>query len=290
MTPYDKDRFESTSWTVNGKLGALNAVYTGGYLVRKVEQLGDYTNYSRGVYSDYYQCYGPGSSGTNTLVSTCYSPSSYWRSIERNQHQQHELRFSTPDDWRTRGIVGAFWENNVLYDQTSWHYKSIPACTDTNNVGCLSTIGTVPGTTVQNPGVQPDDTSFNQDERRETKQLAFFASFDFDIIPKKLTLTVGTRHFRFTNKFVGSVGGSFGCFEQGAQPGGCPNYPAFPTTSMRKTSSTRKKAGKAASISPGMSRRMRWSTRPTRRASVRVVSIRTACRRTRPDQMACRST
>ena len=56
---YDKDRFESTAWTVNGKFGALKAVYTGGYLVRNVEQVGDYTNYARGVYADYYQCYGP---------------------------------------------------------------------------------------------------------------------------------------------------------------------------------------------------------------------------------------
>ncbi len=221
---YDKDTVESTSWTLTGKIGAISAVYTGGYLQRKVEQVGDYTNYSRGVYSDYYQCYGPGSGGDASLTSTCFSPSSYWRTAERNEHQQHELRFSTPDDWRLRGIVGAFWEDNILYDLTSWHYKTLPACTSANNVGCLSTIGTVPGTTVQNPGVQPDDTSFNQDERRETKQLAFFASFDYDIIPKKLTATIGTRYFRFSNKFVGSVGGSFGCFEQGAQPGGCPNY------------------------------------------------------------------
>ena len=56
---YDKDRFENTAWTLNGKLGVLKAVYTGGYLVRNVEQVGDYTNYSRGVYADYYQCYGP---------------------------------------------------------------------------------------------------------------------------------------------------------------------------------------------------------------------------------------
>ena len=55
---YDKDRFESTAWTVNGKIGLLKAVYTGGYLVRNVEQAGDYTNYARGVYADYYQCYG----------------------------------------------------------------------------------------------------------------------------------------------------------------------------------------------------------------------------------------
>src|SRR6202012_3918022 len=39
---FDKDRFESTAWTVNGKIGPLNAVYTGGCLVRHVEQSGDY--------------------------------------------------------------------------------------------------------------------------------------------------------------------------------------------------------------------------------------------------------
>jgi iron complex outermembrane receptor protein len=62
---YDKDKFESTAWTVNGKFGDLKAVYTGGYLVRNVDQVGDYTNYARGVYADYYQCYGPGT-GYNT--------------------------------------------------------------------------------------------------------------------------------------------------------------------------------------------------------------------------------
>ena len=57
---YDKDKFENTAWTLNGKFGDLKAVYTGGYLVRHVDQVGDYTNYARGVYADYYQCYGPG--------------------------------------------------------------------------------------------------------------------------------------------------------------------------------------------------------------------------------------
>ncbi len=56
---YDRDKFESTAWTVNGKFGNLKAVYTGGYLVRNVDQVGDYTNYARGVFADYYQCYGP---------------------------------------------------------------------------------------------------------------------------------------------------------------------------------------------------------------------------------------
>jgi iron complex outermembrane receptor protein len=237
---YDKDKFESTAWTLNGKFGDIRAVYTGGYLVRNVEQVGDYTNYARGVYADYYQCYGPGAA-VNPLAPTCFSPSSTWRSVERNTHFQNELRFSTPDDWRLRGILGTFWEDNKLYDQTAWNYKNIPPCTssgapgvDPGNTGCLSNVGTIPGTTVKNPGVQGDHTSFYQDQVREVKQLAFFASMDFDLIPKTLTLTAGTRYFRFDNSMKGSVLSSFGCLQQGlngtlatGSPNGCyiANFP-----------------------------------------------------------------
>ena len=220
---YDKDRFENTAWTVNGRLGPLKAVYTGGYLVRNVEQVGDYTNYSRGVYADYYQCYGPGAYTPN-LPSKCFSPSATWRSIERNTHQQHEFRLSTPDEWRLRAIAGVFWEDNKLYDQTGWNYKNVPSCTADSgpgNTGCFSNVGTFPGTTVVNPGVQGDNTSFYQDTVRETKQTAFFASVDFDLIPKVLTLTAGTRHFKFDNSSAGSVLSSFGCFQGGVPPGGC---------------------------------------------------------------------
>jgi outer membrane receptor protein involved in Fe transport len=49
---YDKDRFENTALNVSGRIGALKVVYSGGYLVRDIEQQGDYTNYSRGIYAD----------------------------------------------------------------------------------------------------------------------------------------------------------------------------------------------------------------------------------------------
>jgi iron complex outermembrane recepter protein len=217
---YDNDKFESTAWTLNGQIGSVKAVYTGGYLVRNVDQTGDYTNYARGVYADYYQCYGPGSAA-NALSPTCFSPSSLWHSVERNDHFQNELRFSTPDQWRLRGILGAFWEDNKLYDQTAWEYKTVPPCTASGapgtpgNTGCLSNVGTIPGTTVQSPGVQSNNTSFYQDQVREVKQLAFFTSVDYDLIPKTLTLTAGTRYFRFDNSMAGSVLSSFGCFQGG---------------------------------------------------------------------------
>jgi iron complex outermembrane receptor protein len=217
----DKDRFESTSWTLNGKLGVLSAVYTGGYLVRNVEQVGDYTNYARGVYADYYQCYGPGTGGDMALTPTCFSPSAVWRSNERNTHAQHEFRLSTPDEWRVRAIAGVFWEKNTLYDQSGWGYKTVPSCTASLTAGCFEDIGTAAGASVVNPGIQAAPTSFYQDTVRSTKQLAFFASVDFDLIPKVLTLTAGTRHFRFDNYSAGSVSGSFGCFEQPVTASGC---------------------------------------------------------------------
>jgi len=223
---FDKDRFENTAWTVHGKVSRLDLVYTGGYLDRNVEQVGDYTNYARGFYADYYQCYGP-YSAANPLTSTCFSPSAIWRSVERNVHQQHELRVSTPDTWRLRAIAGLYYENNALYDQTGWHYKSVPACTANGdpgtpgNTGCLSNVGTFAGTNVQNPGVQNDTTSFYQDQLRQTRQLAEYFSTSYDLLPQVLTLTAGLRHFRFLNSEAGSVLSSFGCFEGGTPPGGC---------------------------------------------------------------------
>jgi iron complex outermembrane receptor protein len=221
---FDKDKFESTAWTLNGKIGDLKAVYTGGYLVRNVDQVGDYTNYARGVYADYYQCYGPGAGG---VKSTCFSPSATWQSVEKNQHQQHEFRLSTPDEWRLRAIGGAYWEDNRLFDQTAWLYKTVPSCTSNGapgtpgNTGCFTNIGTAPGATVANPGVQGDNTSFSQDTTRDTKQTALFTSIDYDLVPKVLTLTVGTRYFHFDNSSAGSVSGSFFCYEGGAPATGC---------------------------------------------------------------------
>jgi hypothetical protein len=81
---YDKDRFESTAWTVNGKLGPLKAVYTGGYWCATRRAGGRLHQLLRGVYADYYQCYGPGAYTPNLLK--CFSPSATWRSMERNAH------------------------------------------------------------------------------------------------------------------------------------------------------------------------------------------------------------
>jgi outer membrane receptor protein involved in Fe transport len=211
---FNKDKFENTALTVNGKIGDIKTVYTGSYLVRNISSVQDYTNYARGVYAEYYQCHGaePG------LAATCYSPSATWNETERNTHQSHEIRVSTPDDWRLRGIVGAFWEQLQIQDQLNWLYKTVPACTADVTAGCFTDVGPAPGATVVNPATRNDNIAFFNDVTRGYRQTAFFTSIDFDLIPKVLTVTGGTRYYRFVNDERGAVTGSFYCYEAGAAP------------------------------------------------------------------------
>lgn len=211
---YNKDKFENTALTVNGKFGVLKAVYSGGYLARNIEQSSDYTNYSRGAYADYYQCYG----ATATAPAKCYSPSATWYEKEKATHQSHEFRISTPDDWRLRGVIGAFWEDFKIYDETNFNYRTIPACTVTVTTGCLSNIAPAPGASVSDPGVRGDNVAFFDDVIRGYRQYALFLSSDFELVPKVLTLTAGSRYYNFDDTEKGTKASGFGCFDAGPAP------------------------------------------------------------------------
>ena len=212
---YNKDKFTNTSLTITGQIGPVHAVYSGGYLVRKIDQVNDYTNYARGVYADYYQCYGK---GLPNATPTCFSPSSTWRELESNTHQSHELRLSSPDDKRLRGIVGVFWEDYKITDDTAWSYKSVPSCVTGGDPYCFNNVAPAPGAPVANPNVRDDNVAFFEDTFRTYKQTAIFASLDFDIIPKVLILTAGTRHYDYKMDFGGTVVSTFGCFNRLASP------------------------------------------------------------------------
>ncbi|MBV8495187.1 MAG: TonB-dependent receptor, partial [Gammaproteobacteria bacterium] len=202
---FDKDKFENTALVVTGKVADLKLVYAGSYLVRDIDQVQDYTNYARGVGSAYYQCAGYSS---NPATGQCYTPSTTWRDTERNVHQSHELRLSTPDDWRVRALAGVYWEKLSLLDQTQWAYVTVPTCSPTGlNVNCFLPIQPWPGSPQFTP--RPD-TGFFDDVQRGYKQLAEFASLDFDVIPKVLTITGGVRHFKYdSNETGGDVGSTY---------------------------------------------------------------------------------
>jgi iron complex outermembrane receptor protein len=222
----NKDKFEDTQLTISGNIDQLKLVYAGGFLDRHAEQHQDYTNYSRGFYASYYQCNYPGypfSNGNKTPGSAgyCYSPSAFWTDHERTSHQSHELRVSTPDDWRVRAIGGLFWEDYKIHEQTDWFYETSP-----NFTPIAPPTLPVPVTS-NNPNTRPPGDAFFDDITRGYKQKAAFGSVDVDVFPK-LTVTLGTRYYRIQNFEVGSNVGSFGCeiggpYVTGAPPNPCVN-------------------------------------------------------------------
>ena len=220
---FNKDRYENTALVINGRVGDLKLVYAGSYLTRNFDTQQDYTNYARGKYADYYQCHG----ADNGVPAMCFSPATTWTEKERNTHLSQELRLSTPDEWRLRGIVGAFWEDLRIYDELNWNYKTLPPCTATVVFGCMTDIGPPqngpPGPSINNPApVRGDNVGFFNDVKRGYTQTALFASLDFDIVPKVLTVTAGTRYFHFDNEEKGAVVGSVfanpNCYEAGLPP------------------------------------------------------------------------
>ncbi len=244
---YDKDKFENTALTVNGRIGDLKVVYAGAYLVRNVEQVQDYTNYARGLYVNYYQCVNQ---GPTPATAQCFTPSSTWRDVERNTHRSHELRVSTPDTGRIRGIGGLFYEKYQIQDQVDWFYLTAlpyfhpigpPTGYYTLNGSALQSNGApvtfftrgavfVPApVTSNNPNIRPADEGFFNDVTRGYTQKAAYGSVDFDFIPQKLTLTAGTRYFRIDTSEAGSAVGGRGCglILNPAAPNPCVNHSIF---------------------------------------------------------------
>ena len=223
FTPaYTLDRFESTAWTLNGKIGDFKAVYTGSYMLRHIEGQQDYSNYARATYGVYYDCTGTGAPffGNPAVFAQltgkplkCYAPIANWHDVVRNEHQSHELRVSTDEKARLRALVGVYWEKFVIDDSMSFNYLSIPECSP-GNLGvalaggpdCVSAVGPLPGIYGGDPSYSTDPGSgFGEDVQRGYKQTAAFASVDFDIIPHELTLSAGTRHFKYDEFEEGSV-------------------------------------------------------------------------------------
>jgi len=207
---YDHDRWHSTAWTLNGQIGDIQAVYTGSYMSRHIEQQMDYTNYTRTASGIYYECTGAGT-GWGNGTPVCYSPVGYWHDTVNSDHWTEELRASTPSSWRVRGIAGAFWEDFLIEDVMNFNYKTIPSCSSGNlasalagGPACVANVGTYAGSTANNPGVRGDNTAFGEDTRRGYSQTALFASADFDIIPQVLTVTGGTRFYRYDEFEKGS--------------------------------------------------------------------------------------
>lgn len=200
-----RDSVNLSTWGVNGRLGALDVIYTGSFMKHRATQVADYAGYSNiGLFLPYYECdKGVYYTGYANLGNTCYAPSKTYQVRNRTERMTHELRVTTPADKRVRGTFGLFYDDNKLFDNTDWSYLQEAA-------GFIYRRAPNASVSANDTSVRPVKVGFFNDVQRKDRQFAAYGEASFDIIPEKLILTGGLRYYNEKASINGSSNGSFG--------------------------------------------------------------------------------
>jgi iron complex outermembrane recepter protein len=201
-----KDRVNLSTWAVNGRLGALDVIYTGSFMKHRATQVADYAGYSNiGLYLPYYECDAGVyyTSRAQTAGNTCYAPNKSYQVRNRTERMTQELRVTTPVDKRLRGTFGLFYDDNKLFDNTDWSYLQEAA-------GYIYRRSPNPAVNANDTSVRPVKVGFFNDVQRKDTQFAAYGEASFDIVPDKLTFTGGLRYYDEKASINGSSATSFG--------------------------------------------------------------------------------
>ncbi len=211
-----EDNYGSTSWTLEGRLGALEALYTGAYLDRKSEQTIDYSDYLFvGQYLPYYICDGSVSYPGGAPSGNCQAPNLYVDSLTNTTVFTHELRFNTPKDKRVYATFGGFYSDQKIEERNDFTYPgSVFAESFTPGVFGFAPNFPLPGSLVTDPGPFPDGVIFRNDITRTDEQIAVFGEATFVLVPELVSLTGGARWYDISVDLEGSANSSFGNFGQ----------------------------------------------------------------------------
>ncbi|MEM1036508.1 MAG: TonB-dependent receptor [Pseudomonadota bacterium] len=218
-----EDEFDNTSWTLEGRLGMLEALYTGAYTERTTDQTVDYSDYLFvGQYLPYYICDGsvsyPGAAGP---TGTCQAPDLFVDSFTETTVQTHELRFNTPAENRFRATFGGFYSDLELQEVNDFTYPGSELVMGFNgvqgfgpnfpltNTSVTGQIGNAAPGYFSDPGPFPEGVIFRNDVLRTDEQLGLFGEATFDI-SDQFAVTFGARWYDVEVDLLGSANSSFG--------------------------------------------------------------------------------
>ena len=202
-----KDEYTNFNWTLEGRLGALDVIYTGAFTDRETDQRVDYSDYLFiGQYIPYYICdVGVSYPGSAAPSGTCQAPNLYTTNKVDSEFQTHEIRFSTDQSKGLRLTAGAFYSDMELTERVDFSYPgNIPqGFAPNSNYPYEGQGGYRPG-----EGPYPADTVFRNDILRTDEQLGLFGEVSYDL-GDSLTVTGGLRYFEYEVDLAGSANGSF---------------------------------------------------------------------------------
>jgi len=204
-----KDKWWQAAMTVEGKISNLDVTYAGSYLDRDVDTRQDYTDYS----FFYDTLAGYGAYWTDDAGNPV-DPSQYIIGHDAYMKLSHELRVSTPQEYRFRVVGGLFYQRQTHGITQNYRIDDI-------------------GDSISVPGYP--GTIWLTQQKRVDRDSAAFGEAAFDLTDK-LTLTGGIRFFKSDNSLKGFYGYGLG-YSSGTGEGACfagPEIEGSPCTNLDK--------------------------------------------------------
>ena len=214
-----EDEYTNLSWTVEGRIGALEVLYTGAFTDRETDQRIDYSDYLFiGQYLPYYICDYNVTYGANPPSGNCQGPNLYVQSKVESEFQTHEIRISTDQEAKMRITAGAFFSDMELTERNDFRYPGSALAANWNGG-----LGFAPNYNYDHSsgyrtgeGPYPEPTIFRNDVKRTDEQMGVFGEVTFDITDR-LSVTGGARWYDYEVDLQGSANSSFCNF---SGPGG----------------------------------------------------------------------
>ena len=208
---YVKDKWYQLGLTVEGQIGSFDVTYSGNYLSRDVDASFDYSDYSYWYDNLYTSGYFAGLFLNNAGGRP--NPSHSYINNDAYSKQSHELRLSTDQSKRLRGLLGFFYQKQEHdFEQP---FGNIPGLADSMLMNRDEPNGE------KFPGV----VYLNSLDRVDTDR-AVFGQIAYDLTDS-LELTVGARFFEpevTVNGFFGyGLGFSPASEPTGSEPGAVAN-------------------------------------------------------------------
>jgi iron complex outermembrane recepter protein len=229
-----KDEFHQTAWTLDGRLGTLDLIYTGAFLDREVVANIDYTGYTNvGGFIPGYQCeylvgsyytglpsvadggptttytYDPTLSGNNRVIE-CGDPSNAAHIENDNRRWTHEFRLTTNFEGPVNFTGGIFYEDFEIQHVGDFNYQApIDAGFAPIDINSNSTFD---NSTANARGKTNLATQFRNDNTRTEKQVALFGELSWNVTDK-FNLAAGARYYDLEYAFKG-----YGAWRYGNRP------------------------------------------------------------------------
>ena len=208
-----QDEFAQTAWTINGRLGDLDVVYTGAFLDREVDANLDYTGYTNiGGYIRAYQCeyLTPGYSNVAAVTGTnngynfdptiggdpgvveCGNPANAVRLKNEMTRSTHEFRVSSDFESALNFTAGVFYEDFEIKHVGDFNYLGpFEAGFAPLDITTNSSFDDAATNAFRGPA---PETQFRNDNLRTEEQIAIFGEVTFDI-SDQLSVSAGARYY-----------------------------------------------------------------------------------------------